>query len=79
MTKPPLSVIEIATHREMREGDRRQWLRLSPQLVAALETLAKQNGETLEALLVDLVRDGLAYRAMMRPFRPAKASDDAEP
>lgn len=78
MSKDPknLSVIEIATHRELREADRKQWLRFSPGLLAALGSLAKQDGVTLERLLSDLIVEALTHRTLIRPFKPMESSEE---
>lgn len=46
--------------------DKRQWLRLTPALIEALEGLAAAEGTSLEALLVDLINEALANRLRRR-------------
>lgn len=38
------------------------WIRLSPSLVEALQTLAQKDELTIESLIVQLVNEGLAHR-----------------
>lgn len=56
-------MIEVVTDRP---GHRKQWLHLTPDLVAALEELAKTEGLTLEALLISLINEALAHRLQRR-------------
>lgn len=45
-----------------RLGHRKQWLSLSPDLVAALELLAHSEDTTLEMLLISLINEALVHR-----------------
>jgi hypothetical protein len=45
---------------------RKQWLHLSPDLVAALEDLAKAENLTLEGLLISLINEALVQRLTRR-------------
>lgn len=45
---------------------RKQWLHLSPDLIAALEALAKTENLTLEALLISLINEALVQRLTRR-------------
>jgi hypothetical protein len=48
------------------DSRRKQWLHLTPDLVEALEQLAKIEGISLEALLISLVNEALAHRLHRR-------------
>jgi hypothetical protein len=57
-------MIEVAESH--RANYRKQWLHLSPDLVAALEDLAKAENVTLEALLISLINEALVQRLHRR-------------
>lgn len=55
-------IIEMAE----RNDHRKQWLRLSPDLVEALQGLAVKEGCTLEQLIISLINEALAHRLRNR-------------
>jgi hypothetical protein len=57
-------MIEVVT--DDRPKYRKQWLHLSPDLVAALEDLAAVEGLSLEALLISLINEALVQRLTRR-------------
>jgi hypothetical protein len=57
-------MIEVVS--DDRHKYRKQWLHLSPDLVAALEQLASTENVTLEALLISLINEALAQRLTRR-------------
>ncbi len=56
-------MIEVVSEKHQH---RKQWLHLSPDLVAALEDLAKTENLTLEALLISLINEALVQRLTRR-------------
>jgi hypothetical protein len=57
-------MIEVVSDEKHRY--RKQWLHLSPDLIAALEALAKTEDSTLEALLLSLINEALVQRLTRR-------------
>lgn len=57
-------VLEIA--REPGRDNRKQWVRLSPDMLEAMAALAQQEGYSLEHLITSLLNEGLAYRLRSR-------------
>ena len=55
-------MIEIVT----KQDHRKQWLRLEPDLLSALEELAEKDGQSLEALIVSLIHEAITHRLRRR-------------
>jgi hypothetical protein len=57
-------ILELA--REPRVDNRKQWVRLSPDMLETLQALAGREDCSLEALITSLLNEGLAHRLTRR-------------